>query len=199
MARSSMASWVGPSGAYEAGALAADQWPRLPAEAMNLVTQLVLWLPHDNRLYWLLAELVNVNGDFSTAEYLRLQAVVHRVGEAVRHSVPTERLYILSLGSQQGNWHVHWHVVPCPVGPPSAYGHLAAFLRQAPEQQRHVLWHRVGSKMTQHREGWAVFIHGDNFDLDDLRRELAPPFDPWVEGYARTGDSPGLLLRSKVW
>jgi len=55
-----------------------------------------------------------VTGDFSTAEYLRLQAVVHRVGEAVRRSVPTERLYILSLGSQQGNRHVHWHVAPLP-------------------------------------------------------------------------------------
>ena len=26
-------------------------------------------------------------------------------------------------------------VVPCPVGPPSAYGHIGAFVRQAPEPQ----------------------------------------------------------------
>ena len=31
-------------------------------------------------------------------------------------------------------------VVPCPGGPPDAYGHLAAFVRQAPEAQRHALW-----------------------------------------------------------
>lgn len=38
-------------------------------------------------------------------------------------------------------------VVPCPNGPPSAYGHLAAFVRQAPEPQRHALWERVGAAM----------------------------------------------------
>ena len=30
----------------------------------------------------------------------------------------TERLYQFSLGSQQGNTHVHLHLVPCPPGTP---------------------------------------------------------------------------------
>ena len=47
---------------------------------------------------------------------MALQRWVHRVGEALRRSVPTERLYVLSLGSQQGNRHVHWHVVAQPPG-----------------------------------------------------------------------------------
>lgn len=38
-------------------------------------------------------------------------------------------------------------VVPCPGGPPSAYGHLGDFVRQAPEPQRHALWERVGAVM----------------------------------------------------
>jgi hypothetical protein len=38
-------------------------------------------------------------------------------------------------------------VVPCPNGPPSAYGHLGGFIRQAPEAQRHALWERVGAAM----------------------------------------------------
>jgi diadenosine tetraphosphate (Ap4A) HIT family hydrolase len=58
----------------------------------------------------------HVTGDFSVDEYVDLQRVVHRVGEAVRRAVPCERLYVLSLGSQQGNRHVHWHVVPLPPG-----------------------------------------------------------------------------------
>jgi hypothetical protein len=33
-------------------------------------------------------------------------------------AVPTERLYVLSLGSQQGNSHVHWHLAPLPPGVP---------------------------------------------------------------------------------
>jgi diadenosine tetraphosphate (Ap4A) HIT family hydrolase len=67
-----------------------------------------------------------VTGDFSRDEYLALQAIVHRVGEAVRSVVPTERLYVLSLGSQQGNRHVHWHVAPLPPGVPFAQQQFAA-------------------------------------------------------------------------
>jgi diadenosine tetraphosphate (Ap4A) HIT family hydrolase len=67
-----------------------------------------------------------VTGDFGRDEYLALQALVHRVGEALRRVVPTERLYVLSLGSQDGNRHVHWHVVPLPPGVPFDEQQLAA-------------------------------------------------------------------------
>ena len=56
--------------------------------------------------------------ELDEVQYLRLQAVVHRVGRAVAASVPTERLYALSLGSQQGNAHLHWHVAALPPGVP---------------------------------------------------------------------------------
>lgn len=59
-----------------------------------------------------------VTGDFTPAEYLQLQALLYRVAEAVRRVVPTERVYLLSLGSQQGNSHVHWHIAPLPPGVP---------------------------------------------------------------------------------
>jgi hypothetical protein len=48
-------------------------------------------------------------------------------------------------------------VVPCPFTSPSAYGHLAAFVRQAPEAQWHALWRGDGSargtpaSVAQHR------------------------------------------------
>ena len=51
-------------------------------------------------------------------EYLALQRVVHRVAGAVAAVVPVERMYCLSLGSQQGNAHLHWHVAPLPPGVP---------------------------------------------------------------------------------
>lgn len=57
-------------------------------------------------------------GDFTLDEYLALQRVIYRVAEALRQVVPTERVYILTLGSQQGNRHVHWHIVPLPPGVP---------------------------------------------------------------------------------
>jgi len=43
-------------------------------------------------------------------------------------------------------------VVPYPVAEPSAYGHLAAFVRLAPESQRHALWQAVAQAMA-HRVG----------------------------------------------
>jgi diadenosine tetraphosphate (Ap4A) HIT family hydrolase len=67
-----------------------------------------------------------VTGDFGLHEYLALQAVVHRVGEAIRGTVPTERLYVLSIGSQDGNSHVHWHLAPLPPGVPFHEQQLAA-------------------------------------------------------------------------
>jgi diadenosine tetraphosphate (Ap4A) HIT family hydrolase len=59
-----------------------------------------------------------VTGDFTLDEYLGLQRYVYQVAEAVRNSVETERVYLLSLGSQQGNRHVHWHIAPLPFGVP---------------------------------------------------------------------------------
>ena len=59
-----------------------------------------------------------VTSDFSEDEYLALQKDVYRVAEAVKRTVESERVYILSLGSQQGNRHVHWHVAPLPFGVP---------------------------------------------------------------------------------
>ena len=59
-----------------------------------------------------------VTGDFSLDEYLALQRIVYRTAEAIRKSVDAERVYILSLGSQQGNSHVHWHIAPLPYGVP---------------------------------------------------------------------------------
>jgi diadenosine tetraphosphate (Ap4A) HIT family hydrolase len=66
-----------------------------------------------------------VTGDFAPDEYLALQRVLHRVGEAVRRAFGAERLYLLSLGSQQANRHVHWHVVPCAPGLPFERQQLA--------------------------------------------------------------------------
>ncbi len=40
-------------------------------------------------------------------------------------------------------------IVPCPVSNASAYGHLAAFVRLAPEGQQHALWKTVGEELTR--------------------------------------------------
>ena len=67
-----------------------------------------------------------VTGDFTLQEYLSLQRAVYQVAEAVRRTVETERVYILSLGSQQGNAHIHWHIAPLPYGVPFKQQQLEA-------------------------------------------------------------------------
>jgi hypothetical protein len=49
-------------------------------------------------------------------------------------------------------------VVPCPGGPLSAYGHLGAFVRQAPEPQRHALWELVGAAMQRRLGARPVWL-----------------------------------------
>ena len=60
----------------------------------------------------------HVSGDLTLHQYLNLQCIVYAVAEAVRLALKPERIYILSLGSQQSNAHIHWHIVPCPPGTP---------------------------------------------------------------------------------
>jgi diadenosine tetraphosphate (Ap4A) HIT family hydrolase len=72
------------------------------------------------------AHLEQVAGDFTEAEYLRLQAVVRRVAEAVRQVMDAARVYVLSLGSNEANAHVHWHVAPLPPGVPLEEQQFAA-------------------------------------------------------------------------
>jgi diadenosine tetraphosphate (Ap4A) HIT family hydrolase len=56
--------------------------------------------------------------DLDEEQFLAFQRIVHRIARAIAASVPTERMYSLSLGSQQGNTHVHWHIAPLPPGVP---------------------------------------------------------------------------------
>lgn len=54
----------------------------------------------------------------SLADYLALQAKIQRLSRALKRVFDAERIYVLSLGSQQGNSHLHWHVVALPKGVP---------------------------------------------------------------------------------
>lgn len=49
-------------GTYKPGAIDPEVRDQLPTDAVQIVFQLVLWYPFDDRLYWLLAELLNAHG-----------------------------------------------------------------------------------------------------------------------------------------
>jgi tetratricopeptide (TPR) repeat protein len=60
--------FVGPSGKFEPGKIAAAEKAKLPPDAIAVVQQLLIWMPQDLRLYWLLGELMNADGDVDNAE-----------------------------------------------------------------------------------------------------------------------------------
>jgi diadenosine tetraphosphate (Ap4A) HIT family hydrolase len=95
-----------------------------------------------------------VTADFELEEYFALQRLVYRVGEAIRQELPTERLYIMSLGSQSGNRHVHWHVAPLPPGVPYQEQQFAAFswdrgILALPDDDLADLARRIGTRIEQ--------------------------------------------------
>jgi tetratricopeptide (TPR) repeat protein len=71
--------FTGPAGKYEVGSIALEQWNELPRDAEQLVIQLMLWQPRDNRLYWLYGELLNARGEVQGA-YDVLDSIV-RTGQ----------------------------------------------------------------------------------------------------------------------
>ncbi|GAA1675664.1 hypothetical protein GCM10009733_085910 [Nonomuraea maheshkhaliensis] len=56
--------------------------------------------------------------DLSEDQFVAVMRVVRRIALAVEACVPCERTYLLSLGSQQGNAHLHWHIAGLPPGVP---------------------------------------------------------------------------------
>jgi ATP adenylyltransferase len=93
-----------------------------------------------------------VTGDFTAEEYLELQHLVYRVTEAVREEVVAERMYVFSLGSNQGNSHVHWHVVPLPPGVPyeeqqGAWASWSKGVLEIPREEMASLAARIGARM----------------------------------------------------
>lgn len=59
--------FVGESGQYEPGKLAAAEQAKLPPDAVALVQQLLVWMPNDTRLLWQYGELLGAQGDIKTA------------------------------------------------------------------------------------------------------------------------------------
>jgi histidine triad (HIT) family protein len=83
-------------------------------------------------------------------EYLALQAKVHRLARALKRVLAAERIYVLSLGSQQGNRHLHFHVAPLPNGVPPEQQQFHALMAehgvlQIPEEEMAALARETGA------------------------------------------------------
>jgi diadenosine tetraphosphate (Ap4A) HIT family hydrolase len=75
------------------------------------------------------------------------------VAEAVRAEVGAERMYVMTLGSKQGNSHVHWHVVPLPPGVPYEEQQFGALMLESagalriPEKEKAELAQRIAQRI----------------------------------------------------
>ncbi|KAB7835554.1 HIT family protein [Streptomyces mobaraensis] len=102
-----------------------DRWPTVPGK--------VLVAPK--------AHVEHVVGDLDEGAYLALMRVVRTVALAVERVLSPERTYLLSLGSQQGNRHIHWHIAGLPPGVPYDRQQFHALMAEngvlaySPEQQ----------------------------------------------------------------
>lgn len=91
-----------------------DRWPTVPAK--------VLVAPKKH--------VEQVIADIDDVAFHRLMGVVRLVALAVEAVVAPERTYLLSLGSQAGNAHVHWHVAGLPPGLPYAEQQFHALMAE---------------------------------------------------------------------
>ncbi len=138
---------------FVCGILARD--PAFPATMVYEDDKAIVFLDKYPRVYGYTIvaprdHRVQVTGDFTMEEYLALQRTVHRVAEAVRQEVNAERMYLLSLGSNQGNAHVHWHIVPLPPGVPYREQQLGIFrqgILKIPEAEMAALAARIANRI----------------------------------------------------
>jgi hypothetical protein len=84
--------FVGTGGHYQPGGLKASERERLPRDAAAIVQQLLVWLPGDTRLYWLLGEVMNATGDVSGAADVLDECLWTR-----RYDAPTLRAHRQTL------------------------------------------------------------------------------------------------------
>ncbi|MFF9050894.1 HIT family protein [Streptomyces erythrochromogenes] len=91
-----------------------DRWPTVPGK--------VLVAPK--------AHIEHAVRDLGEEAYIRLMAFVRKIALAVETVFEPERTYLYSLGSQQGNAHLHWHVAPLPIGVPYAEQQFHALMTE---------------------------------------------------------------------
>jgi tetratricopeptide (TPR) repeat protein len=70
--------FVGAGGQYEAGGIAPRFDDELPLEATEVVLQLIFWLPNDDRLWWLWAEVLNARRNIPLAAEIMIDLVDNR-------------------------------------------------------------------------------------------------------------------------
>ena len=69
-------------------------------------------------------------------------------------------------------------VVPCPLSDETAYAHMAAFMRRAPEIQIHQLWEKVGQCLMDKIRNQNIWLNtaGGSVDWLHVRLDSTPKY-----------------------
>jgi hypothetical protein len=117
--------FVGPGGEYVIGEMATDQWDKMPENPLGVVSQLLVWLPDDNRLYWLMAELFNATGEVRGAAKMMHELVNDRQYSpkllrdhraVVYEALPAAEALLFRADSRQVALVTLWMTVPRGAG-----------------------------------------------------------------------------------
>ncbi|MGC4998184.1 HIT family protein [Streptomyces sp. DT195] len=91
-----------------------DRWPTLPGK--------LLVAPK--------AHVEHAVRDLDETAYTDLMLTVRTIALAMEEVLRPERTYLLSLGSQQGNAHLHWHIAGLPPGVPYEHQQFHALMTE---------------------------------------------------------------------
>jgi len=91
-----------------------DRWPTVPGK--------VLVAPKRH--------VEHVVRDLDEAAYVRLMRFVRVIAQAVESVLSVERTYLYTLGSQQGNAHLHWHIAGLPPEVPYEHQQFHALMTE---------------------------------------------------------------------
>ena len=82
-------------GEFEPGRIAAAEKDKLPRNAVEIVEQLVMWMPHDDRLFWLLGEVFSASAMQEPDEKTKNQLITsaYLIFQQLEKKSFTQKLY----------------------------------------------------------------------------------------------------------
>jgi tetratricopeptide (TPR) repeat protein len=140
-------SFAGPKGEYTPGEIAVGYRAQLPPDAVFIVMQMVVWMPLDNQVYWLLGEVFNSQGDIADAWAVFNELVTARnmtgVPELLKHYAAlrtAEAVRKKTLEPEFRAWQqkLLWAAGPRPAGltPGTALGNEIGWLAAIHQAQQ---------------------------------------------------------------
>jgi hypothetical protein len=112
--------FLNEKGEYEAGRIANADKEQMPREAVEYVQQLLLWMPGDDRLLWLLAETFNASAMEQTNPKEKNMAVwnAHKIFERLTNLKTPVKYGLKEIRKRSAVLEAHVNANPIDIAPP---------------------------------------------------------------------------------